>query len=633
MGYKILKGEDMGREFLPTIMEIDRICYEQEYVGELSKMEARYDRNPRSFVCVMDGENTAGYINFFPVGETLWDEIVETGMKIRDDDILPEEMADYSRQKENHLFIISVAVLPEYRKDKQVIITLTRGFIDYLNSLESEGFAISGLAGTAVSEGGQKFLRSRMFRLYREIEDGNKVYLCDGPYLRKLLKNDLYFKTHKEDAYLFLPYADNVRNTRIQKLLDPAQAGTRGQEIPDKARWLLNALDDCLDYEYQNDIASELKRVYIGKFQFLHTLDEYEDEDDPTVRPYIAGEEEVYISLFAHPASHMYVLMLFLPGCRYSTSQLEDQLSHGYLRIRRPEDKDEKGFYQYQKLNDYLKREFGLLSCGKGKTLLCMSGKPENEGEFYNILTAEAYNSMHQDFHISYSELKRMAEDDRAIYDYYEAYMSEDVVAMILKNFETFPLKERIELTATYAFIAELVIFQNTALNKMTIKVSNALANEGDVSYQYINQLYRDYAKTVKFWQNQNFRYYGTQREADQIRRAFDNDELRRNYYEQQDFLEHIVDVKNAQIERKNGWIINVAAIILAVIQVQSYVVDLLSRFYANFGIPVESASSTFDVMVLGGGGLIFLVWYILYKKHFHVRKKRLTEIAGRKDR
>ena len=76
MSYQILKGENMGRDFLPKIMEIDRICYEAEYVGELSKMEARYDRNPRSFVCVMDGETPAGYINFFPVGGALWDEIV-----------------------------------------------------------------------------------------------------------------------------------------------------------------------------------------------------------------------------------------------------------------------------------------------------------------------------------------------------------------------------------------------------------------------------------------------------------------------------------------------------------------------------------------------------------------------------
>ena len=628
MSYQILTGEQMGRDFLPRVMEIDRICYEQEYVGELSKMEARYDRNPRSFVCVMDGEKPAGYINFFPVGEALWEEIVETGMKIRDDDIRPDEMADYSREKENHLFIISVAVLPEYRKDKEVIVTLSNGFVAYLNQLEAEGFHIGGLAGTAVSEGGKKFLRSRMFRLYREIEDGNQVYLCDGPYLKKLLANDLYFKTHKEDVYLFLPYADNVKNTRLRKLLEPEEE----REVPEVPAWLLSALDDCLNYEYENDLVSELKRIYIGDFQFLHTLDEYEDEEDHTVRPYIVGEEKVYLSLFAHPSSHMYVLMLFFPDCRYSTSQLEDQLSHGYLKIRRPEDMDERGFYRYQDLNAYLRREYGLLLCGRGKSLLCMSDLPVNEGEFYNILTAEAYNSMHQDFHIRYPRLKEMAEQNRAVYDYYEAYMTEDVVAMVLYDYASLTQKERIELTATYAFIAELVIFQNTALNKMTVKVSNALANEGDVSYQYISQLYRDYAKTIRFWQSQNFRYYGTQREADQIREAFGNDELRRNYYEQQEFLEHMVDLKNAQVERKNGLIINIVAIVLAVIQVQGYLVDLLSRFYEHFGIPVESASSTFDVMVIGGGGLIFLVWYILYRKHFHVRKKKLSEIAVRKE-
>ena len=162
--------------------------------------------------------------------------------------------------------------------------------------------------------------------------------------------------------------------------------------------------------------------------------------------------------------------------------------------------------------------------------------------------------------------------------------MTEDVVAMVLYDYASLTQKERIELTATYAFIAELVIFQNTALNKMTVKVSNALANEGDVSYQYISQLYRDYAKTIRFWQSQNFRYYGTQREADQIREAFGNDELRRNYYEQQEFLEHMVDLKNAQVERKNGLIINIVAIVLAVIQVQGYLVDLLSRFYEHSG-------------------------------------------------
>lgn len=638
MGYYILKGEEFDVSFLPRIMEVDRACYADEYVGSLDRMEARYRRNPRTFVCVMDPEQdrVAGYINFFPVKPALWEEIVEEGMKIRDDDIMPEELADYSTAEPNYLFIISVAVVPDYRDQRDVIRLLTDGFIDYLNQLQKEEFRIGAISGTAVSEDGQKFLSSRMFGLYREIEDGNKVYLCEGMYLEKLLKKDLYFKTYQNDSYLFLPYADNEKNTRINQLLEQREE-QREEQIARAplAKCLLEALDGCLKYEYDSDIVGELERFYLGEFCLMHTLDEtYGGEEASRVgkkkMPYIVGEEKVYLSLLAHHPTHMYILMLLVPNSRYSASQLEDQLCQGYLQIREEGAKDEKGFYCYQNVNVYLREKYGLLACGKGKSFVCLSKKPEDKREFLNILSAETYNSMHQDFHIQYQELLEQAESSKAIYDYYEAYMTEEVVAFLLYDYDQIKPEDRMELTATYVFIIELVIFQNTALNKMTIKISNAFLREGDVSYQYISKLYRDYAKTIKFWQSNNFKYYGTQKEAEQIRKAFENDELRQSYYEQQDFLEHMVDIENAQTERRNGTVINVAATVLAIIQVQDYMVGLLERFYENFDIAIESASSTFDVMVIGGGGLILLVMYILSRKRQYVRKKKLSRLTTR---
>lgn len=635
MEYSILKGEEFDESFLPNIMAIDRACYEDEYVGSLERMAARYRQNPRTFVCVMDQEKdqAAGYINFFPVKPALWDEIVEEGMKIRDDDIMPEELAEYSASALNYLFIISVAVAPEYRDRQAVVRMLTDGFIDYLNRLQAEGFQIGGISGTAVSEDGQKFLSRRMFSLYREIEGGNQVYLCEGMYLEKLLKKDLYFKTYRNDSYLFLPYADNEKNTRINRLLE--QKEERNARAPRLAGCLLDALDGCLKYEYDSDIVGELERVFVGTFYMMHTLDEtYGGEDDALVgkkkRPFIVGEEKVYLSLLVHHPTHMYILMMLVPDSWYSASQLEDQLCQGFLEIREEGWKDEKGFYRYQNVNEYLRKEYGLLSCGRGKNFICLSKKPENEGELLNILSAETYNSMHQDFHIQYPELLEQAKSSKAIYDYYEAYMTEEVVAFLLHDYDELEPEERMELTATYVFIIELVIFQNTALNKMTIKISNAFLQEGDVSYQYISKLYRDYAKTIKFWQSNNFKYYGTQKEAEQIRRAFENDELRQSYYEQQDFLEHMVDIENAQTERRNGMVINVAATVLAIIQVQEYMVGLLERFYESFGIAIEAAGSTFDVMVIGGGGLILLVMYILNRKRQYVRKKKLSRPSVR---
>lgn len=624
MAYTILTGEEFDEDFLPKIMDIDRKCYVDEYVGELSNMQQRFRKNRKTFVCVMDGDNVAGYINFFPTTPDLWEEIVESGMEIRDDDIRSDEIVEYSTTEENHLFIISVAIAPEYR-GKECVNALTVGFVEYLNTLQKKGTPIHAIAGTAVSEDGQKFLRDRMFRLYREIHHQNKVYVCDGIYLQKFLKQDFYFKSYHDDVYLFLPYADNKKNTRINQLFDESAATVSAPNLVNK---LFEELDGCLKYEYKSDIVKEMKRVYVGEFQFLHTLDTYEDEEDENARPYIVGEETAYISLFAHRVSHMYVIQIFIPDSKFSASQIQDQLSHGYIKIRRKGEIDQKGFYQYFNLDDYLKKEYGLISCGRGKSLLCMSNRPKCESEFLNILSSEVYNSVHQDFHIQYDELKKIAEDNRAIYDYYEVYLTQDVIAFILKDFHKDDLAGRIELAATYIFIAEIVLLQNTALNKMTIKVSNALAHEGDVSYQYVGQLYRDYAKTIKFWESNNYKYYGTQKEADQIKEAFGNDRLKSDYYEQQQFLEHIVDIKSAQDERKIGMVINIVAILLAVLQLQSYVVTLISDFYKKFGIPVESASDTFNVMIIGTCGLILLVWYILRKKNYHARKKKLSEIT-----
>ena len=53
MNYQVLHGEDIREsylEFLPWVMELDARNYEDDYVGRLECMVARYEKNPRSFV-------------------------------------------------------------------------------------------------------------------------------------------------------------------------------------------------------------------------------------------------------------------------------------------------------------------------------------------------------------------------------------------------------------------------------------------------------------------------------------------------------------------------------------------------------------------------------------------------------
>ena len=647
MEYKILTGEQLSEDFLEKIMEVDRECYAGEYVGELVNMQARYRANKKSFVCVMDGDCVAGYINFFPVIDQLWDDIVETGMNIRDDDITPQEVQEFRQGESHNLYLLSVAIREKYRDKKDsetpVVKVLTDAFIEYLNQLKDAGYGINAIAGTAVSNGGKKFLSNCMFGVHRQLEDGNVVYVCDGEYLDKLLKNKLYFKTFQDDVYLFIPYVENPHNPKMAKFLAKKAAGECDAILPDVVQKMMEELDDCLEYEYTSDVVDELQRVSLGEFELMHTLDLY--PDSPDERPHIVGEEKVFVSILAHQRSHMFVAMLFIPNCRYSTSQIEDQVSQKYLMIRNKQDVDEHGHYIYQRLNDYLFESYGLIQCGSGKSIMCMSKKPETEQEFLNILAGESYNSMRQDFFIRYPQLEENAKDNKAIYDYYKAYMTQSVLALIFGE-EVFKIdktnpnrieaeiekgKERVSLTATYVFIVEMTMFQNIALNRVVNKVSRALSHDGDIDYDYVMQLNEDYAKTVKFWQSNNFKYFGTQREAEQIRKAFDNDEILANYRSQQDFLDHMVEVKTARSEHRSDLIMNIVLFMLAIIGAKDYIIQIIQSIYSTFNFSgdisiVESAKGTFDTLFLGIGPLIAIIVLTLRKKRYRENDKRLRK-------
>ena len=687
MKFNILYGEDMSRKDLDKVFDLDIKVYGpigeragEDFVGVIDNLVIRFEHNKRTFVCITDEQNNmAGYINFVPVVDKVWNDIINGPEKtnkgnevIWDDNLGPNEIhAEYIKNtedetkedkivKHNNLFIISVVIDEKYR-GREAVTALTQGFADYLNTLEKEGYGINAISGIAITSDGEKFMRDRLFGIKRFIaqhkfrdtpdrveEEKNDsieiVYLTEGKYLNYFLKHPdkLYRKTTKDDVYLFLPYEDSPSNHKLDTLLQIKDKETY-EKAPLEIKPLLKNLDYCIKYEYKSKIADELKRIYLGSFRFLHSSDDYpEGEEDKNRQPFIRGEEIVYVSLLAHHTTNMYVVMLCIPNCRYSPSQIEDQLFQGFLKIR-PEsnnewkDLDEKGFPKYLDLNDYLSEYYGLYQCGDGKSLLCSSGIPEDtiavnhpenlptingrkiSQEFINILTCETYQSFIQDFYVRNKTLYDMAAKNRCVYDYYETYMSERMVAFVLNDFSE-DLSDRMELAATYIFIVELVLFQNTALNKLNKNVSTALAYEGDVSYEYIDGLYRDYAKTIKFWNSNNFKYYGTQLEAEQIKDAFDNEDLRNQYSEQQEFLEHMVEVKNARTQERNGMKINILGTIISVIGTQEFAVRLLRRLYekliiSDTTIAIEEATNTFDVTIIGGVTLFVIILSLLFRK------------------
>lgn len=191
MQFRVITGLDFDVDYLKTVMDLDTLVYSAEYAGVLENMVARWKANHDQFLGIIDTSNNvlAGYVCFFPCTQELyWDITVDTQV-IRDDDIGPEEIAQYSNEV-NHLFIISFVVHPSYR-DTSTIVTLSDAWIEYLNKLVAKGYPITDISGITISEDGAKICNNYCFDYERTLEDGNVLYMCKGDSLKDLLAHKL----------------------------------------------------------------------------------------------------------------------------------------------------------------------------------------------------------------------------------------------------------------------------------------------------------------------------------------------------------------------------------------------------------------------------------------------------------
>ncbi|MCR5775703.1 MAG: hypothetical protein K6G42_11525 [Lachnospiraceae bacterium] len=507
------------------------------------------------------------------------------------------------------------------------------------------------------------------------------IYSVGNPYSEKETcgqSGQKYLKTWEDDVYLYLPMTEHAANTKTDLLFEPSMddllpidkdARDRSYD-PEIAGQIIGALEESIGYECSSASVRDMRVHFLGCYDFLHTTDEYPcidrefdpvhdeyltdddletDDSDPDARirdkmftyrngpdkdseETVAGLQKGYVFITSHRPTHMYVVNVFFSDYKYSTTQLEDQVSNNYIKIVDPrteyDPEDENAQLRFIKLYDYLWSKYLLHRCGQEKIMLCMSGKPDETvypTEFENVLSAEVYNSLRQDFHIDSESLRKLCETNHAQYDYYSVYLSKRVIAFIPDEWGDF--KQRVAITSTYSFIAELVMLQNTALARMNAKVSDALYKNDKVTMEEVMLLEQEYGKTIPFWEPGNFSYLGTANEAKCIREAFSNDELLEMYNKNQDYLEHMVDLMTGEQENRNSMILNIAATILAVIQVESFVTDILIEFYEGAGIELDKAyegfGKSFDHLLLGGLLLIVIYLVIRNRKHRREMKRR----------
>ena len=750
-----LRGGDVYA-FMEKVHELDVKVYSAEDAGEIMPMVDRYGANPLSYAYVWDeaGDRLAGYINFFPVNDILREMILkeDTPYSLLDDDISPDQIVPFEKDRSHFVYILSAVVDPEFQ-GTGVVRLLTDGVHAFLRKMHvSENIRIDALAACAVSADGVKLLNIMRFKRHHILslpsgapvtsESGfpKAIYICDNSdansvtragSLSKLLhkgvdvsgknasfydfsrerfspdgesgsEGEEYVKTWQDDVYLYLPMTEHAYNAMTDPLfagapfipLDPDQPGTDDDHgIPVQ---ILKSLEESIRYECSSRSITDMRTHYLGCYDFLHITDDYPCKDrsfDPIhddLNPETAGDETIYdlearirkdkiytyfgndddadtqkdqdndpthdknreqviglqkgyVFITSHRPTHMYVVNVFFPDYRYSTTQLEDQVSNNYIKLVDPRVTFPDGRYdpfshpeciRFIRLYDYLWQKYLLHKCGQEKIMVCMSNKPDQDvyrTEFQNIMSAEVYNSHRQDFHIDSPELKTICETDHSQYDYYSVYLSEMVIAFIPDDFGD--IKDRIDITSTYSFIAELVMFQNTALARMNMKVSDLLYRNNNVTMDEVMQLEQEYGKTIPFWEPSNFNYIGTSREASCIKEAFSNEDLLKTYDKHQEYLEHMVDLMSSERENRNSMILNIAATVLAIIQVESFVTGMLGRFYERIGIELAPRYTGFEVTFSNTllGALLLIIVYLIIHNNRIKRERRLRDGKRRK--
>lgn len=182
--------------FIEQVYEIDKEVYSPELAGVIENLYKRYEKCHDSFVLIYDEDTDrlVGYTNIFPIARQLYKDMnAPQNHEMRDDDIEPYEMSDWNLNAPNHLFIISIAIIPEYRNGEAIIL-LGNALLEFLREKENAGYQIGSIAGSAISDGGENFLKRFRATFIKEVDGGYKYYFTGREAVRRLIADGLLLK-------------------------------------------------------------------------------------------------------------------------------------------------------------------------------------------------------------------------------------------------------------------------------------------------------------------------------------------------------------------------------------------------------------------------------------------------------
>ncbi|MBR7132233.1 MAG: hypothetical protein IKD04_01730 [Clostridia bacterium] len=414
---------------------------------------------------------------------------------------------------------------------------------------------------------------------------------------------DSYLKTYEDDIFFFIPMTiadegDKKRKRNIEKEVfakikaDVEKYKASNTDQNDYGDMYCEIVTEHVNYECNNPVFREVERLNLGKF----TLACYDDDYDGTV----LDTEQAHIIITTHQKTGLYIVTLAIHDNHYIPTQLIDQMSTDHLEILN----EETG--KYINVIEYMSEKYNLSLCGEAKCVVCLSKEPEDKTELGYLLSGETYVSEHIDYHIRDVRIKEMLRN-RAIYDYYDSYISPSVIAFIFKEYSD-DLEKRLERETSELFIVEIVLFQNTAVLRTNRRVVAELDESDGITNTEIEELYLEFGHTMRFWSADVFKYPFSQIEADEVINSFGIAQAREEYLRNQQFIDRLIELKgNIESERSNSRM-NFILYVLAWIEGASILLSGLMLIFDMIGI-----THKFWWGLLSIGVCVFIAMFIYF--------------------
>lgn len=568
--YVVKKVEGTDEKFLEDILNVDKQVYPQEIQGSLEELKERYQSKNQHFLLVYKEEKIVGYICFFSITEEATIKIKNSNV-IYDNYIKAKDITEFKKDKLTDIYVISVAIIPE-EQDTDAIRVLTNNFMGILKNKLKEGYKLNNIMATASSADGIKFFSNLNFKEIKTLKNDYKLMSCNI----NEIKTIKFAKAYKDDFYIMIPFT--------------GEEPTIGENNDDIGNLYVNSLNKFTDYECNNNIVKSLNRKFLGKL-LLGCIDDYYTKE-------VLQTQEAYLFLTSHKKTKLHILTVVVPNNKMSTTMLQDQATSDNLYIYNND---------WINLITYIEKKYNFKICGKPKTIVCLSNKPKNIEEMNAMLASEAFEG---EYTINYDEsiltsnaLEEIAKNDISQYGFFEAYASDIAIVFILKNFSD-SYKENLRQQTLVLVVAELVMLQDASIKRTNQKIVDGLSKEGNVSLKFIENLYKEFGKTVVFWDTDNFYYKSSQGFADLIYKSFKTHEHFELYKKDQEFLEHIVDLKNAQSTNRENKILNIIAILLALLQVVPVIIEFVNWIlgkvsFSNVLFAISGTGITFTLILL----------------------------------